>query len=90
MKRQRIEIMAQILAFCTKSSRKTRIMYKNNLSYAQAKDYLLLLTSQNLLAHNSDTYVTTEKGHSFLEAYAQLNDVLEERVRRSFVEISES
>ena len=72
MKRQRIEIMAQILAFCVQPRRKTRIMYKNNLSHAQLKDYLTLLTSRDLLAHNSDTFATTEKGHRFLEAFTQL------------------
>ena len=90
MKRQRIEIMAQILAFCMHARRKTRIMYMNNLSHSQLKGYLSLLTSRNLLAHNSDTYVTTEKGHRFLEAFAQLKDVLEDHARRDLVEISES
>ena len=77
MKRQRIEIMAQILAFCMHAKRKTRIMYGNNLSHAQLKDYLTLLTSQHLITHNSETYVTTEKGRRFLEAFVQLKDVLE-------------
>jgi predicted transcriptional regulator len=72
MKRQRIEIMAQILAFCKHAKRKTRIMYKNNLSYAQLKDYLTFLTSLHLLARDSDTYLTTEKGYRFLEAFTQL------------------
>ncbi len=82
--------MAQILAFCMHATRKTRIMYRNNLSHTQLKDYLKLLMSRDLLAHNSDRYVTTEKGHRFLEAFAQLKDVLEDHTRRSFVEISES
>lgn len=60
------------------SKRKTRIMYVNNLSHSQLKDYLTLLASCNLLAHNSDAYVTTEKGHRFLEAFAQLKGVLED------------
>jgi predicted transcriptional regulator len=62
-------------------------MYRNYLSHAQLKTYLTLLTSRDLLAHNSDQYVTTEKGHRFLEAFAQLNDVLEDRTRRAFGEI---
>jgi len=62
-------------------------MYQNNLSHAQLKTYLTLLTSRDLLAHNSDRYVTTEEGHRFLEAFAQLNDVLEDRERRAFIEI---
>ncbi len=91
MKRQRIEIMAQILAFCLQTRQKTHIMYANNLSYAQLKNYLMLLTSRDLLAHNSERYETTHKGHRFLEAFTQLNDVLEDRARKAFVEtISES
>ena len=62
-------------------------MYGTNLSHAQLKTYLTLLTSRDLLAHKSDRYVTTEKGQRFLEAFAQLNDVLEDRERRAFVEI---
>jgi len=63
-------------------------MYANNLSHAQLKNYLMLLTSRDLLAHNSERYETTHKGYRFLEAFTQLNDVLEDRARRAFVEIS--
>jgi len=52
-------------------------MHKANLGYVQLKTYLTLLTSRDILAHNSGIYVTTEKGHRLLEAFAQLNDVLE-------------
>jgi predicted transcriptional regulator len=82
MKRQRIEIMAQILAFCTLARRKTRIMYGTNFGHPQFKTYLTLLAWRDLLAHNLDRYMTTEKGHRFLEAFAWLNDVLEGRARR--------
>lgn len=87
MKRQQIEIMAQILAFCTHGRKKTRIMYGTNLSHAQLKTYLMLLTSRDLLAHNSDRYMTTEKGHRFLEAFTRLSDVLNDNARRAFLEI---
>ena len=62
-------------------------MYGTNLSHAQLKTYLTFLTLRDLLAHNSERYVTTEKGHRFLEAFAHLNDVLEDRARRAFLEI---
>jgi len=65
-------------------------MYKNNLNHAQLKDYLTLLTSRHLLERNSDTYMTTEKGQRFLEAFAQLKDVLEDHASRSLVEICRS
>ncbi len=72
------------------SKRKTRIMYMNNLSNSQLKGYLTLLTSSNLLTHNSDTYVTTPKGHLFLEAFVQLKDVLQKTTARASFEIIES
>jgi hypothetical protein len=62
-------------------------MYGTNLSYARLKTYLPFLTSRGLLAHNSDRYVTTEEGHRFLEAFSHLNDMLEGRARRAFLEI---
>lgn len=54
-------------------------MYETNLSYEQVKHYLTILTWLDLLAHNSDEYMTTDKGQRFLKAYTQLQDVLNER-----------
>jgi len=54
-------------------------MYKTNLSHEQVKTYLALLISFDLLAHKSNEYMTTGKGHRFLETYAQLEDVLKDR-----------
>lgn len=76
MRRERTEIIAQILMFCMRPRPKTHIMYNNNLSHAQLQSYLNLLSSQGLLAHNSSEYVTTEKGHRLISAFASLNDVL--------------
>ena len=63
-------------------------MYGTNLSHAQLKTYLKLLTSRDLLAHNSDRYVTTEKGRCFLDTFARLSELLEDRARRAFLEIT--
>jgi len=83
--------MAQILLLCSEARRKTRIMYQTNLNYAQLKNYLNFLTSKNLLAHKSDGYVTSDKGQRFLEAFALVNDVLDDRACRAFtVTITES
>ncbi len=60
-------------------------MYKVYLSHAQLKTYLPLLTSRGLLTHSSDSYVTTEKGHRFLEAFAQLNAFFVDGVHRALV-----
>jgi len=53
-------------------------MYKNNLSYAQLMTYVTFLMSRDLLSRNSDGYVTTKRGHRFLEAFTQLTDILED------------
>ncbi len=85
MRRHRIEIIANILAICIYSKRKEGIRDASNLNHTQLEDYLKLLTSRGLLAHNMSEYVTTEKGHRFLEAYAQLKDVLEDHTLRMIV-----
>jgi len=78
MKRQRMEIMTDILMLCTNQSKKTHIMYQTNLSHDQLKSYLALLTSQGLLRSNSGEYATTDKGLRFLDAFARLNGVLQD------------
>jgi predicted transcriptional regulator len=78
MRRQRIEIMAEILAFCKQRKRRSHIMYGTELSHAQLKTYLKLLMSQDLIAGDSNKYVTTYKGHRFIDAFASLNAFLED------------
>jgi predicted transcriptional regulator len=75
-KRGRLEIIAEILLFCGQQKAKTSIMYKANLNYSQLKKHLKSLTTQGLLTHNKDKYVTTEKGYRFLELFSQLTDML--------------
>ncbi len=70
--------MADILAFCKRAVPKTRVMYKTNLTYRQVKTYLAFLTSVGLIEHHSSEYTTTPKGHSFLRAYAQLENLLDD------------
>ena len=50
---------------------KTKIMYKAFLSYAQLKEYLLLMTESGMLQYDKLTYTyrMTEKGLKFLKIY---------------------
>ena len=75
-RRGKFEIMAEILVFCDRHRAKTSIMYKTNLNYTQLKSNLKFLTSQNLLMHQKDKYVTTEKGNRFLCLFAEIADML--------------
>ena len=77
--RNRIEIICQILEVANGGVTKNiEIMYKANLSYAQLKEYVMVLTESDLLRYDLDTqiFMTTEKGLRFLEAYNQMDAVM--------------
>jgi len=72
-----------ILDAAVSGETKTRIMLQANLNHIQIKRYIPSLLSQKLIKQRIDlsapsqVYTTTEKGHSFLERYreVQLLDV---------------
>jgi predicted transcriptional regulator len=73
--RNRIQIAADILEIARNGSRKTRIMYLGNLSYELLRKYLDLMVKSQLLeleGRSKQCYVTTKKGRSFLEEFAEL------------------
>jgi predicted transcriptional regulator len=77
--RNRIDIVGQILGAATGGgTKKIQMMYQANLSYAQLKKYLMVLTERDLLRHDLDTqtFKTTEKGHKFLETYNQFDELM--------------
>jgi predicted transcriptional regulator len=87
--RNRTEIISQILEIAIGGSSdddarvtKTKIMYKAFLGHAQLKEYLMILTGNDLLGYDIDTqsFKTTEKGLRFLQIYNQIDDVVKERI----------
>ncbi len=84
--RNRIEIISQILQTANTGDgvTKTKIMYMRYLSSAQLKEYLKVLTDNGLLSHDVVTgrFITTEKGHRFIEAYNGLDNIMKEEVER--------
>lgn len=88
--RSRTDIMASILNEARSSpigSRKTRLMYRCNLSFRQLQIYLRLLVSKGFLrvdlkngsTEKIEVYYATEEGLSFLKAYNDLRDRLGEK-----------
>jgi predicted transcriptional regulator len=80
--RSRIDIISQILEVANGGGvTKTKIMYKALLSYAQMKEYLMVLTERDLLSYEGDTqtFKTTEKGLRFLDIYNRIGDMLNEQ-----------
>jgi predicted transcriptional regulator len=74
--RSRYEIMAGIVQNCLSPRRKTHIMYKNSLSFAQTNAYLSLLISLGLLTQQNSEYETTDKGRQFISAYNHLGEIM--------------
>lgn len=75
-KRSDIDIMASILDEARRGARKTRIMYRCNLSHRQLQVYLRLLSGMGFLASGSDIFETTVKGIKFLDAYRTLKALM--------------
>ena len=75
-KRSDIDIIANILNEARSGVRKTRIMYKCNLSHRQLQVYLKLLLDIGLLAFHSDLHKTTTKGLKFLDSYRTLKSLI--------------
>ena len=80
-KRSDVDITASILKEARGGARKTRIMYRCNLSHRQLEAYLKLLLGLKLLAcarrmNHSEVFETTAKGLKFLDAYRTLKALM--------------
>jgi predicted transcriptional regulator len=81
-KRSDIDIIADILVETKDETRRTRIMYKCNLSHRQLGIYLNLVLEIGLLkSHlneetNTRYYEITSKGLKFLKTYSKLKDLM--------------
>jgi predicted transcriptional regulator len=79
--RSRTEIVCNILdATNGGGATKTKIMYTAFLSYAQLKEYLSVLTENNLLEYSNgtQTFKTTEKGFNYLKMYNEIGELLQQ------------
>jgi len=78
VKRDRVEIIADILGLCSEPKTKTRVMYGTNLSWKMLKHYLSELESRGLLEVDgkSKRYVTTKRGLDFVEKWIALKKLL--------------
>ena len=78
--RGRLEITAEILAYCMIERTKTQIVLKCNMNTAQAHRYFDSLLRSRLLRvfrynEKSEILKTTEKGKNFLSIYSRFNDI---------------
>ncbi len=77
--RNRIDIIAQLLYAASSPITKTKMMYKALLSYEQLKEYLIMLTENDLIAYDksSGRFSTTYKGYEFIRRYEDLNNLID-------------
>jgi predicted transcriptional regulator len=76
--RNRIDIIAQLLDAASSPTTKTKMMYKAMLSYEQLKEYLLMLTENDLIGYDkpSQRFTATDKGFQFLKTYEDLSKLI--------------
>jgi predicted transcriptional regulator len=76
--RNRIDIIAQLLDAVSTPTTKTKMMYEAMLSYVQLKEYLLMLTENDLIEYDKldQRFTTTDKGFQFMKRYEDLNKLI--------------
>ena len=76
--RNRIDIIAQLLDAASSPTTKTKMMYKAMLSYEQLKEYLLMLSENDLIGYDkpSQRFTTTDKGFQFMKTYEDLSKLI--------------
>jgi len=73
LRRDKIDIIADILKVALHGAKKTHIVYKANLNFTVLKKYIIRLEENGLLTKiNGGHYMTTQKGSQFLEQYMKL------------------
>jgi predicted transcriptional regulator len=73
LRRDKIDIIADILKVALHGAKKTHIVYKANLNFNVLKKYIIRLEEKGLLMKvDGGHYMTTKKGSQFLEQYMKL------------------
>jgi predicted transcriptional regulator len=77
--RSKIEIFGMVLAVANgQEVTKTEIMYRAFLSFTQMKEILTTMTERGLLEFDrtTQTFKTTPKGLKVVQAYTELNELM--------------
>ena len=79
MRRDKLQIILDILDICMEGANKTKIVYQANLNFKMVNLYLDILTNDGLVAMDSGQsklYTTTEKGKELLADVKQIYNKL--------------
>ena len=72
MRRSRLEIIREILEVAKLGAKKTEIVYKTNLTFSRADEYLKFLMEKGLIKKEDKKWRTTEKGLKFIKNFKRL------------------
>ena len=72
MKRNNLDICADILRVSKGGAKKTHLVYQANLNFKIVKRYISELMEKELLEREGDRYYLTSKGSEFIERYDEL------------------
>lgn len=72
IRRNNLDISAEILNLAKGGTRKTRLVYQANLNFTLLKKYLKKLLDRGLIETVDGIIFTTNKGIEFLEQYSDL------------------
>ncbi len=85
MNRSRIDIIIDVLEVAKIGVNKTDLVYRTNLNFKLANNYLEILQNQGLVEERSDKYITTDKGKAFLQKANEVTFYLEPCMKTSAV-----
>ena len=72
-RRDRHDIIVEILKTARDGEKKTYIMYKARLSHSQLKLYLDILNRNGMIINEDSVYKTTSKGLNFIKEFESVN-----------------
>jgi predicted transcriptional regulator len=76
MRRNNLDISADILQVAQTGAKKTQIVYKANLNFLLVKKYLNNLMEKDFVNKADTRYYTTEKGKDFLRSYQEFSSMV--------------
>lgn len=81
-RRNRVEIIADILKAAIDGSNKTRLVYSTNINFQLLNESLELLLERGFIEVLGKRYYTTESGLEFIRIYQKMSGLLDlERIR---------
>lgn len=69
MRRNNLDIYADILNVSRNGAKKTQIVYKANLSFAIMKKHVQALSDKGLIEQSGRLYFTTNRGINYIDQY---------------------